>query len=160
MQERDVSTASYEDDVYGWSVRQAELLRAGRYDDVDMENVAEETDSLGKSQVASLESCYRLIAVHLLEVLFQPERLTRSWQVTIVRERLNAQSWLDASPSLKPRRAALFEKAYSQARRLASAETGLSMSTFPECAPFTLEELSSEDYQPWTSLADPAAPGT
>ena len=152
MEECEGTAATYEDDVYGWSQRQAALLREGRYDDIDVENVAEEIDSLGKSQVASLESCYRLIAAHLLKVLFQPERLTRSWQVTIVRERLNAQSCLDASPSLKPRRAALFDKAYRQARRLASAETGLPMGAFPEESPFTLDELSSEDYTPWTTL--------
>ena len=150
MEERDRWDSDYEHDVYGWSQRQAALLREGRYDDVDTENVAEEIDSLGRSQVSSLESYYRLIAAHLLKVLFQSERFTRSWQVTIVRERLNAQSCLDASPSLQPRRAALFEKAYRQARRLASAETGLSMNKFPDDPPFTLEELSSEDYTPWT----------
>lgn len=153
MEEREGLAPSYEDDVYGWSQRQAELLRAGHYDDVDMENVAEEIDSLGKSQVSSLESCYRLIAAHLLKFLFQPERSSRSWQVTVVRERLNAQSCLDASPSLKPRRAALFDKAYRQARKLASAETGLPSKTFPTDPPFTLDELSSEDYAPWSAPA-------
>ena len=159
MGERDRREANYDDDVYGWSQRQAALLREGRYDDVDVENVAEEIDSLGTTQVASLESCYRLIAAHLLKILFQSDRFTRSWQVTIVRERLNAQSCLDASPSLKPRRAALFDKAYGQARRLASAETGLPMRLFPDQPPFTLEELSSEDYTPWTTSAASTMPG-
>ena len=141
--------ASYEDDVYGWSFRQAELLRQGRYDDLDTENVAEEIESLGRSQAASLASSYRLIAAHLLKMLFQPERLTRSWQITIVRERLDAESCLKASPSLKPRRADIFDDAYRQARKLASAETGLPLATFPVDPPFTLDELSSEDDMPW-----------
>ena len=159
MEEREERTSSYEEDVYGWSLRQAALLRAGRYDDVDMENVAEEIESVGRSQVSSLRSCYRLIAAHLLKVLFQPERFTRSWQGTIVRERFNAAAYLEENPSLKPRRAEIFAEAYAQARGLASAETGLSVKAFPTEAPFTLEQASSEGYQPWTSLADPVAPG-
>ena len=149
MEERDPRTMSHDGDVYGWSLRQADLLRQGRYDDVDVENVAEEIESLGRSQPAVLQSSYRLIAAHLLETLFQPERLTRSWAVTILRERLNAQDCLDANPSLKPRRPELFAAAYRQARKLAAAETGLPLATFPVDPPFTLDELSSEDHTPW-----------
>ena len=149
MADREPPAASYRDDVYGWSFRQAELLRRGRYEDLDIENVAEEIESLGRSQPAVLQSSYRLIAAHLLKALFQPERLTRSWVVTILRERLNAQDCLDASPSLKPRRQDLFDGAYRQARKLAAAETGLPLKTFPVDPPFTLDDLSSEDYTPW-----------
>ena len=141
--------SSYEGDVYGWSFRQAELLRQGRYDDLDIENIAEEIESSGRSQPAALQSSYRLIAGHILKALFQPERPTRSWVVTILRERLNAQDCLDANPSLKPHRSEVFEAAYHQARKLASAETGLPLKTFPVEPPFTLDELSSEDYTPW-----------
>lgn len=158
MEDRERREAAYEDDVYGWSLRQAELLRAGHYDDVDVDNVAEEIESLGRSQAASLESCYRLIAAHLLKVMFQPERFTRSWQITIVRERLNAQSCLKASPSLKPRRTEIFADAYRQARKLAIAETGLPSQTFPADPPFTLDELSDECHMPWTALAEPPPP--
>lgn len=156
MEERERRDPSYEEDVYGWSRRQAALLREGRYDDVDMENVAEEIESVARSQVSSLRSCYRLIAAHLLKVLFQPERFTRSWQGTIVRERFNAAAYLEESPSLKPRRAEIFAKAYAEARVSASAETGLTVKAFPPEAPFTLEQLSSVDYQPWSTLDDPS----
>ncbi len=149
MDEREARDLSYEGDVYGWSLEQARLLRDRRYDDVDIENVAEEMESLGRSQPAALQLSYRLIAAHLLKVLFQPERLTRSWTVTILRERLNAQDCIDASPSLKPRRQELFDAAYRRARKLAAAETGLPLETFPADPPFTLDELSSEDYTPW-----------
>lgn len=150
MDEREARGLSYDGDVYGWSLEQAKLLREGHYDAVDIENVAEEIESLGRSQPAALQSSYRLIAAHLLKVFFQPERLTRSWTVTILRERLNAQDCLDASPSLKPRRQELFTFAYRQARKLAAAETGLPLKTFPVEPPFTLDQLSSEDYTPWT----------
>lgn len=159
MEERDRRGVSYEDDVYGWSRHQAALLRQGRYDDVDMENVAEEIERVGRSQVASLRSCYRLIAAHLLKVLFQPERFTRSWQGTVVRERFNASAYLDENLSLEPRRADIFAEAYAQARRLASAETGMGLEAFPADAPFSWEQASSEDYQPWTALAEPPARG-
>ena len=151
MEQRERRDDSYETDVYGWSSHQAELLRNGRFDEADIDNVAEEIESLGRSQAASLEASYRLIAMHLLKALFQPGRLTRSWLVTILRERLNAQSCLRDNPSLKSRRPALFAEAYAQARKLAATETGLPLKTFPVDPPFTLQELSSEDYAPWMS---------
>lgn len=149
MEERDRREPSYEDDVHGWSLRQAELLRGGRYEGLDVENIAEEIESLGRSQPAALQSSYRLIASHILKALFQPERLTRSWVVTVLRERLNAQDCLDANPSLKSRRHELFRAAYAQARKLAAVETDLPLRTFPVDPPFTLDELVSEDYVPW-----------
>ena len=103
---------------------------------------------MGGSQAVSLESCYRVIAAHLLKASFQPERPTRGRQVTIVRERSSAQSCLQVSPSLKPRRSEVFEGAYRQARKLAAAETGLPPKTFPVEPPFTLDELSREDHTP------------
>ena len=47
------------------------------------------------------------------------------------------------------RRAALFAKAYSRARKLASAETGLPLNTLPIDPLLTLDEMSSEDDAPW-----------
>lgn len=149
MEERDPRDVAHDADIHGWSLRQADLLRQGRYDDVDIEHVAEEIESLGRSQPAILQSRYRLIAAHLLKARFQSERLTRSRIVTILRERLDAQDCLAENASLKPRRQELFDRAYGQARKLAAAETGLPLTTFPVDPPFTLEELSSEDHAPW-----------
>ena len=143
----------YDDDLYGWAHAQAELLRSGRLDEIDIENMAEEIESLGRSQASAVQSSFRLIALHLLKTLHQPERLTKSWKLTIARERLNAEQCLQESPSLKPRRAELFRKAYAQARKLAALETDLPLRMFPAEPPFSLEQVLDEDYAPYDAAS-------
>ncbi len=138
----------YETDFYTWTQRQAEHLRAGRLDSADLENIAEEIESLGKSQAAALRSAYRLIALHLLKTMFQPSRATKVWRSTIVRERLNVEEHLADGPGLKPRRAELFAQAYGAARREAADETGLPLGCFPVDPPFTVDELEAEGFWP------------
>jgi hypothetical protein len=128
----------YERDFYTWSLRQAELVRARRFADLDLENVAEELESLGKEQAHKLESAFRVLLLHLLKWTYQPQRRRRSWRGTIVRERTNVERILEDNPGLKPRTGALFATAYRGARKEAAAETGLPLATFPETAPFSL----------------------
>ena len=132
----------YERDFFSWTARQAALIRDGRLDDIDRENVAEEIESMGRSQAASLESAYRLICLHQLKRMLQPERDGRSWSLTIGRERLRAARLLRQNPGLKPRRSELFANAYSDAR----AEASLPAGRFPEEPPFTLQEIEDVDF--------------
>ncbi|MDX7952535.1 DUF29 domain-containing protein [Lichenihabitans sp. Uapishka_5] len=132
---------SYAEDFYGWSHQQAERLRAGDWTGVDAVNLAEEIETLGRSEAAALRSSLRLVAIHLLKFRYQPQRASRSWRVTVERERINAERSLDENPSLKPRLAELFAQAYADARRLAAAETRLAIATFPVEPPFSLDEL-------------------
>ena len=41
--------ADYEEDFYAWTVEQARLLRSGEFSSIDIANVAEEIESLGRS---------------------------------------------------------------------------------------------------------------
>ena len=121
----------YDGDFYSWSLQQADLLRAGRLQEIDVEHLIEEIESSGRSQAAVLEASYRLIAMHLLKLRHQPERSSKSWRRTIIRERLNARRTIRHNPGLKPRCAELFLMAYADARKLAANESDLPLSTFP-----------------------------
>jgi hypothetical protein len=138
----------YETDFYTWTQRQAEHLRAGRVGHADLANIAEEIESLGKSQAATLRSAYRLIAMHLLKMMVQPARATKSRRSTITRERLDIEEYLADGPGLKPRRAELFGQAHAAARREAAAETRLQLGRFPVDPPFTVDEVEAEDFWP------------
>lgn len=138
----------YDEDFYGWCNEQAALVRAGRLGELDLENVAEELESLGKEQANSLRSSYRVLLVHLLKWQYQPKRRTRSWAGTIVRERTNAVERLDENPGLKQQQRSLFVQAYNRARREAAAETGLALATFPTECPFTLEQAHDDEFWP------------
>ncbi len=134
-------------DFYTWTRRQAELLRAGLFETIDVENLVEEIETLGRSEAAALESAYRLICLHQLKRLLQPERAaSRSWTNTIIRERLHAARVLRDNPGLKPRRLELFESAYADARKEAAGETRIALGAFPEAAPFTLAQITDETY--------------
>ena len=137
----------YARDFYTWTRRQAELMRAGLFEKIDVANLVEEIETLGRSEAAALESAYRLICLHQLKRLLQPERAaSRSWTNTIIRERLHAVRVLRDNPGLNPSRQELFESAYADARKEAAGETGLPLSLVPEVAPFTLAQITDEAY--------------
>ncbi len=142
------SESLYDTDFHAWTVEQARLLGAGEVHRADLANIVEEIQTLGRSERAAVRSAYRLVALHLLKLLFQQERASRSWYGTIARERSNAAGLLEDSPSLKPQRGELFAGAYRDARKEAAAETGLPLSMFPAEPPFTLEQLQDEAYLP------------
>ena len=149
----DNDVQNYDGDYYGWTQQQAGYLRSGRMDRVDLENVAEEIESLGKSQLHALTSSYRLIAMHLLKFLVQPERASASWLTTIGRERGNIELMLDDSPGLKSRREERFAKAYDVARRDASAETRLPLEDFSARPLFDLNDVEARDFWPAAAQA-------
>ena len=138
----------YERDFYTWALRQVELVRSGRLAELDLENVAEELESLGKEQAHKLESSFRVLLLHLLKWRYQARRRSRSWRGSVVRERVNVERVLEGSPGLKPRVNALFEAAYQGARKEAAAETGLPIATFPATSPFTVSEALDEEFWP------------
>ncbi len=148
--ERDAPTVEplYERDFYTWCMQQARLVQERRFAELDVENVVEELESLGKEQAHKLGSAYRVLLMHLLKWRYQPKRRTRSWAGTIVRERLNAAEILAENPGLRSKRRALFSRAYNGARREAAAETGLPLSTFPEICPFAIDQVLDDDWWP------------
>ncbi len=138
----------YERDYYTWTQRQAAMIREGRLHDADLANIAEEIESLGRSQIAELRSRYTVLCLHLLKKIVQPERDGRSWTTTIVGQRLEIGDHLDENPGLAAQRAELFAKAYRTARKVAASETGLELRLFPEVPPFTIEQAEDEEFWP------------
>ncbi|MEL7355476.1 MAG: DUF29 domain-containing protein [Cyanobacteria bacterium J06560_6] len=133
----------YERDIVLWSERMIELLRQGRFDELDLENLIDEVGDLGKRERDRLISSIRLIMHHLLKWEYQPEKRSRSWVKTIQRERVNVQDYLEETPSLvRITSPEWIEKAYKTARRHASIETDLPLKTFPEKCPYSWLKIS------------------
>jgi Domain of unknown function DUF29 len=138
----------YDDDFYDWCISTAKLLRDGRLEEVDLEHVAEEIEDLGKSQHHALDSRTTIIILHLLKMRYQPERHTRSWEKTIVAQRVGIEALLDYNPSLRRFLVKLAGKAYNRAVKLAASETGLPRETFPSTCPFTAQEIFGDELLP------------
>ena len=138
--------AAYERDLYTWSQEQARLVREGRWDAVDRENVAEEIESLGREQFNKLVSALRVLMLHMLKWDHQPERRSRSWVLSIKTQRHDLDDVLADNPGLKPRILQALERAYRNARTDAARETGLEEDAFPAACPYSFDDIASRAF--------------
>ena len=136
----------YERDFYSWTFEQARLVREGRWEGVDRENVAEEIESLGREQFAKLRSAIRVLVQHMLKWDHQPERRGRSWALSIRSQRLDLEDVLEGNPGLRPRIAEAIEKAYRKARLDAAQETGINEDAFPAQCPYSWDDIVSREF--------------
>jgi hypothetical protein len=67
----------YDSDPYAWSLEQAGLLRAGRFGEIDVENIADEILDEANTEYRVLEIALRILLVHMLKWDHQPERRSR-----------------------------------------------------------------------------------
>jgi hypothetical protein len=140
--------ATYDSDFYAWTQQQAELLRQGRFVEVDLENVIEEIESLGRSERRSFVSAIYRLTQHLLKWQYQPEKRTPSWRATIREQRRQVTLLLQDNPSFKARIKEAMAGGYADGRKQAADETGLPLATFPETCAYTWEQLTDEDWLP------------
>jgi hypothetical protein len=138
----------HDEDFYTWATESAALIRAGRLQDLDLEHLAEELEDMGASRERELESRLAILAAHLLKWRYQPERRGNSWRATIKEQRRRLERLLRRNPGLAPRLSEAFQDAYGDARLIAMRETGMDEDTFPEQAPFSLEQCLTEGYWP------------
>ncbi|PSN16960.1 DUF29 domain-containing protein [filamentous cyanobacterium CCT1] len=139
--------ALYDHDIALWSEQMADLLRQGKFDQLDLEHLIDEVSDLGRRERDWLVSAVRLILHHLLKWQFQPERRSRSCVKTIQRERINVQSYLGDTPSLKRIQTQdWLEKIYQIARKDAALETDLPLGQFPEECPYSWEQIFDEGF--------------
>jgi hypothetical protein len=135
----------YERDYSQWAEAMADLLASGNLTELDIENLVEEVRDLSKRERDSLLSSLRLIIHHLLKWDYQPQLRSRSWLVTVQRERSNVADYLADSPSLKKYMTdEHLDKIYKKARLDAIAETGLDM---PDVCPYTVSDVVNRNLQ-------------
>ena len=138
----------YEQDFFEWTARNAELLRAGRFAEADLEHIAEEIEDMGKSERRELESRLSVLLNHLLKWRFQPNRRGRSWQATIRIQRTELLRLLADMPSLRPDLREQLPQVYPTAVERAIAETELPDEAFPPACPFSLDQILDADFFP------------
>ena len=143
-----VKSPLYDRDFYAWSREQAELLRAGKLAAADIEHIAEEIDSMGRTEKRELINRLDVLLGRLLKWRYEPSKRGPSWEASILNQRDAIADHLDDNPSLKPLLPQALASAYRSARRDAVAETGLAESTFPEACPWTVEEVLDGGFWP------------
>jgi hypothetical protein len=138
----------YAQDFYAWALTTAALIRAGKWHEVDAASVAEEVESVGASEYRAVSSAIYQILVHLLKWRYQPQRQSRSWQSSLVEHRNRVPRGLRHAPSLTRELPTMLLEEYPAACRKASAQTGLSLATFPAPCPWSLEQVLNPDFLP------------
>ena len=140
------AAAEYSSDFYSWLLEQAAHVRAGRWEALDCENLAEEIESLGREQFNKLESALRVLMMHMLKWDHQKEVRSRSWVLSIEAQRDELENVLSDNPGLKARIAEATGRAYRRARIEAARETGLEKNRFPEQCPYAWSGIVAREF--------------
>jgi Domain of unknown function DUF29 len=141
---------SYDEDFFAWTQHQATLLRDSKWDAIDLVNLAEEIESLGKCDRRGLSNRLQVLVMHLLKWRYQPEgrQPGQSWASTIRTQRDRIEKLLADSPSLRREVATFIDQGYRKARLNTLDETGLDESVLPESCPWTAGQVLDDDFWP------------
>lgn len=141
-------TVAYEKDIVAWANEQAGFIRAGRFDLLDLENIAEEIEDVGKSEKRELASRMAVLLSHLLKWQFQSGRRGASWQRTIKEQRKAIALEIKSTPSLKVslHDTDWLDKIWADSVAKAGDETGLDV--FPESCSWTVEQILNQEFFP------------
>lgn len=143
-QDRDL----YDVDFFEWTQRTADLLRRGRFREMDVEHAAEEIEDMGKRDFREVSSRLQVLLIHLLKWQLQRRKRSRSWRASIATQRAEIEGVLEQSPSLRPRARHEVDRIYRRAVERAMLETGLPGERFPESCPFSAEQVFDPLYLP------------
>jgi hypothetical protein len=143
-----MSNTLYERDFYTWANEQAALLRAGALDRADIDNIAEEIESMGRSEKRQLESRLTVLLTHILKWQYQPARRGKSWLRTIEQQRRRLTRHLGENPGLKSQFDSAILAAYDDARFQTEKETDLDIASFPLNCPYSFDQLMDDTFLP------------
>ena len=142
------SSTLYDHDFYAWANEQAALLRSGQLTAADIEHIAEEIESMGKTEKRELISRLSVLLLHLLKWQFQPNLRGASWRLSIANTRDQLADHLGDNPSLKAKLPEAIASAYRYAHRDAARETGMGVETFPPACPWSFDQIMDEAFWP------------
>jgi hypothetical protein len=138
----------HDSDFYAWSLEQAALLRAGRVGDADLAEIAEEIESMGKTEKRELVSRLTVLLLDLLKWERQPAGRGNSRRLPIANARDEIADLLDDNPSLKTVLDEVTASAYRYARRKAAIETEMLEETFPPQCPWSFAQAIDAGFWP------------
>jgi hypothetical protein len=133
----------YDEDFYVWAERQAELLRARRFDGLDLENLIEEVEGLADVKRSAVLNNTRVAIEHLLKLQHSPAADPRNgWRASVREHRRRLQ--IDLTPRLRQVLADELPGLYAMARDDASAalrDHGEDAGVLPQACPYTLDQI-------------------
>jgi len=141
-------TSLYDLDYQQWLETTVTYLSDRNFEQIDLEYLVAELESMGKSEKSALESNLVILLMHLLKYKYQPQKQSDSWRNSIVEHRRRILRSFKHSPSLKRYFDQVFDECYIDARQDAKTETQLPLVIFPEICDFSEEEVLDPDFLP------------
>jgi hypothetical protein len=138
----------YEADALIWTERQIALLRAGKFDQLDLENIISELGYQVRKDKRQVAHRMTGLLSHLLKYQYQPQRISKSWLHTLRNHRDKIDAILKQMPSLRPQLEEYVMDAYPRAVKEAARETRLPVSAFPRKCPYTVTQILDEEFFP------------
>ncbi|MHC5727710.1 MAG: DUF29 domain-containing protein [Nostoc sp.] len=141
----------YDEDYYLWLKTTINQLRARQFLSVDLDNLLEELETMGRSEKRTIESLLIKLLEHLLKLKCWHEERERNeghWKGEIRTFRREIKKALKDSPSLKPYILEIFDQCYQDARAEASDRSQLPIDTFPVVLLGSLEQILDENWFP------------
>lgn len=138
----------YDHDFVAWAETTAQLLKAHRWNEVELEALIDEVEDLSRREREALRSNLKVILLHLLKWEYQPHKRSNSWRSTLREHRERITEAISESPRLKLYPQAVLDDCYRKARLRVADETQISAVAFPQNCPYTLEQMLHEDFLP------------
>ncbi|NJK60041.1 MAG: DUF29 domain-containing protein [Oscillatoriales cyanobacterium SM2_1_8] len=143
----------YDTDYQLWLKDTVTQLKARNFGDLDLDNLIEEIEGLGKSDKRAILSYLLRLCEHLLKLKHwesERESCFRGWILEINNFRAEIDLILQDSPSLKSFIGEAFEVSYQKARKNMLKAISLPTHLISQVPDFTLEQALDEDWLPWT----------
>ena len=142
------TNSKYDEDFYAWALHNAKLLRQGKFEEIDVDNMAEEIESMGGREKREFVSRMAVLIMHLLKWQFQTDKRSNSWKYTLKDQRSEIIDLLEESPSLKRELMDKLNLIYEKAVVKAVAETGIPKKNFPRKNPYSLKQCLDDEFFP------------
>ncbi len=138
----------YEQDYAAWAIETGRLIRDGRFGDIDREFLADEIESMARSDRLQIKNRLEVLIRHLLKWVHQPEKRSRSWKLTMFHQRGRIERLCKDSPSLRRLVPEMIAEMYPASVEAANLETGLSKDAFPKQCPYSAAQILDRDFLP------------
>jgi hypothetical protein len=139
----------YAIDDYLWLEETIKLLKTNKLENLDLDNLIEELESLGRNDLNKVRSLLRQIIIHILLLEYwhqEYERNCSHWEGEIIAFRYDLNHNL--TTSLKNKLTLELEEIYQLSLKLVGKKTGLSLNLFPDNCPYSLEQLLDDNWYP------------
>ena len=140
------STTLYDTDFFLWTQQQVALLKAGRFDQIDLDNLIEEVESIGHHEQLLLGHLFRRVLQQFLAWWTHPEEQCARWRTAVGMLRSNARYIFDDSPSLRAEAPQILADEWTALRKYLPED--YPGTAFPETCPWTPAQILDEEFFP------------